>query len=62
MHSFLLKEIRDVAKILEATRNAVTPEESAIYPVLVILAKLQPSHQLDDTEDCYDVSSLFIFV
>ena len=43
MYPFLLNEMTSVAKIIEESENALRPEESALYPTLILLAKLQPT-------------------
>ena len=41
LYEFLLNEMTNIAKVILA--GSVTPEESALYPILIIIAKLQPS-------------------
>ena len=41
LYEFLLNEMTNIAKVISA--GSVTPEESALYPILIIIAKLQPS-------------------
>ena len=43
LYPFLLDEITSVAKIIAKSDNALRPEESALYPALILLAKLQPT-------------------
>ena len=52
MYSFLLNEMSSVAEIMEKSANALRPEESALYPSLILLAKLQPTVAINgSTED-----------
>ena len=60
LYSFLLEEVNSAAKIVQQTPNAVTPEESAIYPVLIILAKLHPVTCLEESETKYQVSFIIV--
>ena len=57
LYQFLLDEVISVAKIIQKTQNAVTPEEGNLYPVLIILAKLHPSANIDKNEDKFQVSN-----
>ena len=41
LYDFLLNEMTNIAQVISA--GSVTPEESALYPILIIIAKLQPS-------------------
>ena len=60
MYDFLLKELKSVAKIISS--GAMCPEESALYPILILVAKLQPSiftSNEDLNEKKYKVSIYF---
>ena len=57
LYQFLLDEVISVAKIIKKTQNAVTPEEGNLYLVLIILAKLHPSTNIDKNEDKFQVSN-----
>ena len=57
LYAYLLNEVTNVAETIRSTPTAVTPEESALYPVLIILAKLHPATSQEDHEkDKYQVS------
>lgn len=43
IYPFLLAEMTAVAQIIQNSANALKPEESALYPSLILLAKLQPT-------------------
>lgn len=51
LYPFLLNQVRHAAKIIEDTPNALSPDESSIYPALLILAKLIPTTTITDVED-----------
>ena len=60
MYDFLLNELKSVAKIISS--GAMCPEESALYPILILVAKLQPSiytSNEDLNEKKYKVSIYF---
>ena len=60
MYDFLLNELKSVAKIIIS--GAMCPEESALYPILILVAKLQPSiftSNEDFSERKYQVSKFF---
>ncbi len=55
LYTFILDEVTSVARIIKQTPNALTSEESAVYPNLIILAKLQPIQALDKENEKFQV-------
>ena len=51
MYPFLLNEMSEVAEIMEKSTNALKPEESALYPSLILLAKLQPTVAINGSSE-----------
>lgn len=51
LYPFLLHQMAQAAKIIEKTPSALSPDETSIYPALLILAKLTPTATITDVED-----------
>ena len=51
MYPFLLNEMSEVAEIMQKSTNALKPEESALYPCLILLAKLQPTVAINGSSE-----------
>ena len=52
-------ELRAAADAIEASRGAMSPLEASLYPILILLAKLQPS-PVSSGIDEYQVSSIIV--
>ena len=57
LYGFLLSEMTSIAEIVRNSENAVTPEESAIYPTLIVLAKLHPVTRIDKEDEKFQVNT-----
>ncbi len=42
LFGLVCEELRSAAHLIRTTRGSLSPDEAALYPVLVMLAKLQP--------------------
>jgi hypothetical protein len=59
LHGYLLDQLKSTSEIISQSNAAISPSESAIFPVLLMLAKLQPSPFSEDSEPV-QVSQYFI--
>lgn len=59
MYPFLLAQVTSVANMIQRTPDAVTPEESALYPILIILAKLHPVITFQKEDEKFQVITFF---
>jgi hypothetical protein len=50
LHDYLLQQLKSASEIVKKSAGAISPAESAIFPVLLMLAKLQPSPFSEDSE------------
>ena len=60
LHRYLLAELESASKIVRSFRGTISPLESAVFPVLLILAKLDPSPFSEDSEQ-FQVRPYFEF-
>jgi hypothetical protein len=59
LHGYLLGQLKLASEIIVTSRGSISPAESAIFPVLLMLAKLQPSPFSEDSEPVQVGDSLF---
>ena len=61
LYPFILSELECVANIIKEPKHqgCLDPAEAALYPVLILLAKLRPSPVTTGMDE-YDVSAFFI--